>query len=220
MRSPNNQWYRLITPVFLHAGVIHLIFNILFHAQCFFFERRVKWWRVCIGYLLSGIAGYMLSCVFLPIRISVGASSALFGVAGMMLVHAFRNYRDYKKPIWNIAALIFTTLVSLVIGLLPFVDNFAQIGGLAIGILLGIILIPDFYSPDYIGDFGVGCTIRQFTHSFVKMIALILVVILYCMTFWAIYNEVPLNDWCTFCNDINCVELPGYNWCNQYSSLT
>jgi len=68
------QVWRLVVPIFLHAGLIHLGFNLLFQLQCISLERQCGFFRVGIVYMLAGIGGNILSCIFVPHIISVGAS--------------------------------------------------------------------------------------------------------------------------------------------------
>lgn len=78
----HEQW-RLVTAMFLHGGVIHLIMNTIGLVQLgFAIEGQFGPWRIAALYLISGIFGNMISCIFLPNEISVGASGALFGLIG------------------------------------------------------------------------------------------------------------------------------------------
>ena len=55
--SPD-QWYRFITPIFIHGGIVHLAFNLLAQLSIgIHFERDVGWWRTGIIYMFSGIGG-------------------------------------------------------------------------------------------------------------------------------------------------------------------
>jgi hypothetical protein len=76
-----------------------------------------------------GITGNMLSGIFLVNTIEVGASSSLFGLYSIYIVDYFVNWKYYRKPGRKILIWIIVTLVSLVLGLLPGIDNFAHIGG-------------------------------------------------------------------------------------------
>lgn len=63
-----DQWFRFITPVFLHGGVLHLLFNLLFQMRTGAdLERDMGWWRFAIIYMTSGIAGFIFGGNFAPI---------------------------------------------------------------------------------------------------------------------------------------------------------
>ncbi|KAK6117095.1 hypothetical protein DH2020_049140 [Rehmannia glutinosa] len=126
-----NQAWRLITCIWLHAVRVGLI------------------------YLLSGIGGSILSSLFIQRNISVGASGALFGLLGAMLSELFTNWTIYTNKVCAAAtslnkqeltaAALFTLIViiaiNLAVGILPHVDNFAHIGGFMTGFLLGFVLL-------------------------------------------------------------------------------
>ncbi|KAG6399295.1 hypothetical protein SASPL_140771 [Salvia splendens] len=113
-----NQAWRLFTCIWLHAGVIHLLANML--SLVFIGIRLEQQFGFCIG-------GSILSSLFIRNNISVGASGALFGLLGAMLPALF--------------TLIVIIAINLAVGILPHVDNFAHIGGFLSGFLLGFILL-------------------------------------------------------------------------------
>ncbi|GER44544.1 rhomboid family protein [Striga asiatica] len=93
-----NQAWRLITCIWLHAGVIHLLANML--SLVFIgirLEQQFGFVRVGPIYLLSGIGGSVLSSLFIQKSISVGASGALFGLLGAMLSELFTNWTIYSN---------------------------------------------------------------------------------------------------------------------------
>jgi membrane associated rhomboid family serine protease len=60
-----DQWWRFITPIFVHAGVIHLVFNMLFQVfSCRQMEREIGTWRMTILYLISGVGGNIFGANF------------------------------------------------------------------------------------------------------------------------------------------------------------
>ncbi len=134
MAIKNGEYYRLITGIFLHADIVHLVFNCyalyIIGMQLESFLGKVKYLLV---YLLSGLAGSMLS-IFFSNSYSVGASGAIFGMLGSLLYFGF-HYRVYLDSVVKsqIIPLIF---INLVIGFTyTRIDNWAHIGGLIGGIL-------------------------------------------------------------------------------------
>uniref|UniRef100_A0A7S3YTX7 rhomboid protease n=1 Tax=Lotharella globosa TaxID=91324 RepID=A0A7S3YTX7_9EUKA len=94
------QFWRLFTPLFLHAGVLHIASNLLFFSQCAYtFERRWGRYAVALIFFLSGIAGNMLSAVGNPDMTAVGASGALAGLLGADLVYIYLSIQHQTSNI-------------------------------------------------------------------------------------------------------------------------
>ncbi|GFP87663.1 inactive rhomboid protein 1, partial [Phtheirospermum japonicum] len=138
-----HQGWRLISCIWLHAGVIHLLANML--SLVFIgirLEQHFGFVWIGIIYLLSGFGGSILSSLFIRNRISVGASGALFGLLGAMLAELISNWSIYTNKVAALLTLLVIVLINLAVGILPHVDNFAHIGGFMTGLLLGFILLP------------------------------------------------------------------------------
>ncbi|KAL8999829.1 MAG: hypothetical protein Q9169_001369 [Polycauliona sp. 2 TL-2023] len=142
-----NQWYRFIIPMFLHAGIIHIGFNLLLQwIVGRDMEQEIGSLRFLLVYLSSGIFGFVLGGNFAPKGIaSTGASGALFGVIALMLLDLLYHWGERKSPWIDLAWIIFEIAISFVLGLLPGLDNFSHIGGFLMGLVLGICLL---HSPD------------------------------------------------------------------------
>ncbi|XWS50575.1 hypothetical protein CRYUN_Cryun12cG0098400 [Craigia yunnanensis] len=139
----NHQGWRLITCIWLHAGVIHLVVNML--SLVFIgirLEQQFGFVRIGILYLLSGFGGSVLSSLFIRNNISVGASGALFGLLGAMLSELVTNWTIYTNKAAALFTLLVIIVINLAIGILPHVGNFAHIGGFLTGFLLGFVLLP------------------------------------------------------------------------------
>ncbi len=129
------QVWRLLTSIFLHAGIIHLLCNMyalyVLGRQLENFLGKTKYLIVFLG---SGIIGSLLSVVVHD-SISVGASGAIFGLLGSLLYFGY-HYRLYLGTVLK-SQIIPVILLNLIIGfMLPGIDNFAHIGGLVGGYLL------------------------------------------------------------------------------------
>ncbi|THG00867.1 hypothetical protein TEA_006919 [Camellia sinensis var. sinensis] len=137
-----HQGWRLITCIWLHAGVVHLLANML---SLVFIGIRLEqqFGFVLVGaiYLLSGVGGSILSSLFIQRSISVGASGALFGLLGAMLSELLTNWTIYTNKAAALFTLVIIIVINLAVGILPHVDNFAHIGGFLTGFLLGFILL-------------------------------------------------------------------------------
>ncbi|RDX62878.1 RHOMBOID-like protein 2, partial [Mucuna pruriens] len=138
-----HQGWRLVTCIWLHAGIIHLLANML--SLVFIgirLEQQFGFVKIGIIYLLSGFGGSVLSSLFIRDHISVGASGALFGLLGAMLSELITNWTIYSNKAMALITLLVIIVINLGIGILPHVDNFAHIGGFLVGFLLGFILLP------------------------------------------------------------------------------
>nr|XP_034888002.1 RHOMBOID-like protein 2 isoform X2 [Populus alba] len=105
-----HQGWRLITCMWLHAGVIHLLANML--SLIFIgirLEQQFGFVRVGIIYLVSGFGGSILSSLFIQQNISVGASGALFGLLGAMLSELLTNWTIYSNKLWEFFHMLTTS---------------------------------------------------------------------------------------------------------------
>jgi len=138
-----NQWWRLLTPIVLHAGIIHVALNVV--AQILLgihLERRIGWWRVGLVYLLGGVAGNLTSAIFLPDLIEVGASGAIYGLSSYYIADLIVHWSVIEHPRKYAMMLAGSTLFGFCIGLLPTIDNFAHIGGSVAGFLISLCMVP------------------------------------------------------------------------------
>ena len=145
--NPPNQWFRFIVPMFLHAGIIHIAFNMLLQVLLGKeMEILIGSIRFLIIYLSSGIFGFILGGNFAPQGIaSTGASGSLFGIIAIMLLDLLYHWGERQSPWVDFAWLMFDIVLSFALGLLPGLDNFSHIGGFLMGLVLGICLI---HSPE------------------------------------------------------------------------
>ncbi len=141
----HGEWWRLLSATFLHAGVLHLAINMVgLYATGIAVERIYGPAAYLLIYLGAGLLGSALSLSFAAQHaIGVGASGAVFGVAGAWLV-AIGRYRGLMPQTLSkrlLTQLGLFVLYSLAQGLTkPGVDNAAHIGGLVGGCMLAMIL--------------------------------------------------------------------------------
>ncbi|KAL6127103.1 hypothetical protein ACLB2K_075146 [Fragaria x ananassa] len=138
-----HQGWRLVTCIWLHAGVVHLVVDML--SLVFIgirIEQQFGFVRVGIIYMLSGFGGSIMSSLFIQKNISVGVSGALFGLLGSMLLELITNWTIYTNKVAALVTLLVITVINLGIGILPRVDNFAHIGGFITGFLIGFVFMP------------------------------------------------------------------------------
>lgn len=133
----NGEIYRLITCMFLHAGIFHIFFNMysLYYIGCKVEDFFGKW-KYLLIYLLSGICGSLLSIGLGEVNaVSVGASGAIFGLFGALLYFAY-NYRGYIGTVIR-SQILPIVIYNLVLGFfINGIDMWAHVGGLIGGILV------------------------------------------------------------------------------------
>lgn len=134
------QVWRLITCAFLHGGLIHIFFNMyalkILGPEIEYVYGKVKY---LVIYLLSAIAASIFSYIFGPQSVSVGASGAIFGLFGAMLIFGIKHRKQMGKAyMMNILQVIF---VNVTIGISSSnIDNAAHFGGLIVGALIALLL--------------------------------------------------------------------------------
>ena len=142
--TKGGDYYRLVTSMFLHIGIWHLFVNMYsLYVLGKEVENTLGRRKYLIIYLLSGIAGSILSLAFNHNIICAGASGAIFGIMGAILYFGY-YYRAYLGST-IINSILPVIILNLIIGFLDTgIDNAAHIGGLVGGILLTMTLgIPD-----------------------------------------------------------------------------
>ncbi|XP_021298572.1 RHOMBOID-like protein 5 [Herrania umbratica] len=139
------QAWRLISCIWLHAGVIHLVANMM--SLLFIgirLEQEFGFIRIGLLYVLSGFGGSLMSALASAGRkqtISVGASGALFGLLGAMLSELITNWTNYANKCAALLTLVSIISLNLAVGFLPHVDNSAHVGGFISGFLVGFVLL-------------------------------------------------------------------------------
>ena len=127
------EYYRLITSMFLHVNIMHIVFNMLALWQVgLVLESRLGKFKFGVIYFLSGISGGLLS-VYMnePMAFSVGASGAVFGLFGAYVAISRRLNADANGMLVMIA-------INLGLGfVVPNIDWHGHVGGLVAGFLLG-----------------------------------------------------------------------------------
>jgi rhomboid protease GluP len=143
----NGQYWRLFTAMFLHVGVAHLAFNgfgLLIFGQLV--ERTYGHARFLTIYILAGLSGSVASYLLNTIFIGAGASGAIFGVLGALAAFFVARRKTFGGMARrNLTGLLVLAAINLSYGwVTPGIDNWAHIGGLAAGFLLGLALAPEY----------------------------------------------------------------------------
>lgn len=142
--TKNGDYYRLLTSMFLHIGIMHLLCNMY---SLYIIGKEVEnvfgKWKYLVIYILSGIAGSILSLAFNHNTICAGASGAIFGLLGALLYFGY-YYRPYLGATLT-KSIIPVIAINLIVGFLDSgIDNSAHIGGLVGGLLVAMAVgVPD-----------------------------------------------------------------------------
>ena len=135
----DGEWWRLITPIFLHIGILHLIMNsIALYYVGPLIERIFGNSRFLFIYLFAGFSGVFASYLLSP-SLSAGASGAIFGCFGALLYFAWQFPKLFFRVMgWNVIIII---IINLIFGFtIQGIDNAGHIGGLVGGFLATAIV--------------------------------------------------------------------------------
>ncbi|PYV18581.1 MAG: hypothetical protein DMG21_04395 [Acidobacteria bacterium] len=138
-----HQWWRFVTAIFLHGGLVHIGMNL----WCLFdlgpeVESLFSTPKFIVLYLFTGVFGFILSLFWSPGGLSIGASGSIVGLIGVLVGASYHHGtlgKDYRSRLW------FWVFYILVFGFFgrfigfP-VDNAAHIGGLVSGLALGFFI--------------------------------------------------------------------------------
>jgi len=138
-----NQWWRFIVPIFLHAGIIHIAFNLLLQLTLGRdIERLIGSVRFAIVYFAAGIFGFVLGGNFAANGIaSCGCSGSLFGILAINLLDLLYTWNQRRGPVKDLMFILVDIIIAFVLGLLPGLDNFSHIGGFLMGLVLGVCIL-------------------------------------------------------------------------------
>ena len=141
----DGQYWRLVTAIFLHFGIMHLLLN---EVGLFIFGGLVEqvYGRLTFAviYLVSGLSGSVASFLLNSVTLGVGASGAIFGVvAALAAFFVARRKTTGEMGRQNLLMILVLVAINLVFGfIVPRLDNWAHLGGLAGGFALGMAFVP------------------------------------------------------------------------------
>ncbi|MGC2636308.1 MAG: rhomboid family intramembrane serine protease [Acidobacteriaceae bacterium] len=160
----DGQWWRIVTSIFVHFGWIHIGGNMwcLWNLGLLG-EPLLGEFGMIAAYLLTGIAGNLVSVAFHPVPygepggiLSAGASGAVFGIAGVLLM-LLRSpllpipqieLKKLRRSVWYFALINFVLDAGLWVAHTSIqIDNTAHLGGFLSGIALGLPLVPRIGAP-------------------------------------------------------------------------
>lgn len=133
------QWWRLVNPIFLHGGLLHLAFNGYALANLGpMLESLIGSRRLLVLFIGTGVLSFAASCVVAPLTWSLGASGALYGLIGFGVVHARMVGGTLARRFSD--DLMRWAVFGLLMSLAPGIDMAAHAGGLVAGALGGLFI--------------------------------------------------------------------------------
>jgi Rhomboid family len=173
--------------------------------------------RTSFLFFVPGVGGNILSAIFLPQYISVGASGGIFGLIGGCIADISLNWkllfiggREHETSVFRrnftaILCLVVEVVINLMIGLTPYVDNFSHLGGMVYGLMLGLSSLQAL--P--VGFFGVSASrLEKFRTVTVRFFGVILSVVLIIITIAILATMKAGDSPCPRCRYISCVPFP------------
>jgi membrane associated rhomboid family serine protease len=213
----HSEAWRLVSPIILHAGLVHYVVNM---AALWFvgsaIEKNHGFIAATILFIVPAIGGTILSALFLPEYITVGASGGIFGLIGACLADIVMNWKllfsDFvtengrkHRHALVIVFIVVDILLNCVIGLTPFVDNFTHLGGMVIGFLSGLSTM-ERLSADFFG-MKEGCWI-QAKQIVVRFFGLIISIIGIAIATIVLFEGDGETTPCPNCKWLSCVPFP------------
>jgi len=132
------EWWRIVTPIFLHGGLLHFVFNSLALVRLGpLVEEEFGTERLATIWFVTGVAGSALSQLSHETH-TVGASGALCGLLGLLLVHGWRLGGAYGSRLKSVMAQNVVLMIGM--SLLPGIDWRNHLGGFLAGGALGFIV--------------------------------------------------------------------------------
>ena len=205
----SGQWWRFFTAIFLHSGLIHIMIVLFIVISTRSVEKDSGFFRAVLVFFISGLYGYILSCLFVPEMVTVGATGALYGFLGLQLSDLFSSWRMYPNRWSKLKTLLSSIITTLIVGFTPFLENFLHIGGFIMGFLFALMLLPNL-------SFG-NC--EKICHGFIAFLAFPIMATLFCLSFVVFYRSVDSAvSWCETCHYLNCINITG--WCPPLTTST
>lgn len=156
-KTIGGEWWRLLTSMFLHIGLIHIGFNMwVLYAAGPLVERMVGNVGFLLMYLVAGLCGGLASLSWNPVIVSAGASGAIFGIYGCLLGLVLRGQGSIPPQILaqlrssGMGFLFYNLIFGMMV---PNIDMSAHLGGLAGGFLCGLVLSQPFTPAAWSGRF-------------------------------------------------------------------
>lgn len=240
--------WRIFSAMVLHAGLIHYLLNML---ALWFIGTAVEQchgsFQSLLLFVIPATGGTLLSAIFLPEYITVGASAGIFGLIGACLADIFMNWallfdgfvNGENRQRYNVVLLVLflDIVVNSLIGLTPFVDNFARkfslchisqvfmkfrnslivflcvctlikdLGGMLFGFLCGTSTMQRV-TTDMFGDKQIESCWSSVKRNFVRFFGIIITVVAMSTALALLMNGDGTTSPCPSCDALSCVPFP------------
>lgn len=213
------QWHRLLTPMILHAGLIHFCLNM---AAMYYIGAAVEQSHghasAAVLFVVPAVGGNILSAICLPQYISVGASGGIFGLIGgcvadiainwnLLFLKSMNDKKDRWRHMMVLFWLAFDIMLNCMIGLTPFVDNFTHLGGFLYGLLCGLSTIEKL-AVNFFGLSQGGTKCDHIRNTLLRFMGLIISVMAIMITTGLLADSDGHTSPCHGCRYISCVPFP------------
>lgn len=194
--------WRLFSAIILQNSITCYVLTIASLIYTKTIERKTGFTKSFFLFILSGTYGYIASCLFDPRSITCGTTGALFGYFGMLHIELITSWRHIN---WKLKFIKYTVFICVffVFGTTTYVDNFSHLGGLLMGVLFSLMLLPN------VGIYGV----RRVVGGIMGFLAFPLISTIYMLSLAAFFRGVVDISWCKWCPKINCINVSG--WCKK-----
>ncbi|KAL0702085.1 hypothetical protein Bca4012_058207 [Brassica carinata] len=218
----NHEIWRVLTSPWLHSGLFHLLINLgSLILVGIFMEQRYGPFRIALIYFLSGIVGSLFAVLFVRNIPSICSGAAFFGLIGAMLSALARNWNLYTSKVSALVIILTISTVNFLIGFLPHIDNFANIGGFISGFLLGFVLLftpqlrqdppPPHKGKLFEDDMRTSTRLKEmFDRPVLRIVCLVLFCGILAGVLIAACWGINLNRYCNWCRYVDCV--PTRKW--------
>jgi membrane associated rhomboid family serine protease len=195
-RHMPDQFYRLWTSLFLHAGLLHLAISVLLQLYLMRdMEKLCGPVRMAVIYLGSGIAGNLASAIFIPYKAESGPAGAQFGLLATLIVEVLNVWPVLRSPWVALGKLLAVVGVLFVLGTMPWIDNYAHFVGFLAGFLLAYALMPSITFSPSPGSSSRRTVLAALCFGAAALIFLVLVLVFY---------YTPIYD-CAWCKYLTCI---------------
>jgi rhomboid protease GluP len=148
--------WRILASNYVHGGIIHIALNMWCLWNLGFLAERVfDPWTYVLAYTFCGLAGSLASLWWHPLTVGVGASGAIFGLAGALIAALYLGHLPISKLAiqGTLRSLLTFAGYNLFFGAVARgIDNSAHIGGLLAGLALGAVLAKHLTEPPEVRD--------------------------------------------------------------------
>lgn len=168
----NGQWWRLVTGMFIHGGIMHLLMNM--YALIYIglmLEPILGKARFISAYILTGIVASITSIAIHPQIVSVGASGAIFGMFGVYLALLTTNIIPKETRKATLLNILVYVALNLANGMKAGIDNAAHVGGLISGIVIGYAY---YYSLKHFEWKGIKYAVISITAFFLLILSIVM----------------------------------------------